>query len=97
MFASGQGGCWFVELSLSPFNPSFLFLILIYRNIAALLNQLFELTRLDKNYHVRYTYTAMGPEVTLLEYLEWVDKGNLKEPFTPDIMQNLKSVLEETE
>lgn len=57
-------------------------------------NALFELAMADNNYHVRYTYTPLNAQTTLLEYFEWVDKGTLETPFTQEILQKLKSAIE---
>ena len=57
-------------------------------------NELFELTAKNGNYHVRYTYTPIDESTSELEYYEWVDKGELEEPFTQDILQKLKSAIE---
>ena len=58
------------------------------------LNKTFELVAKDKNYHVRYTYTELESGDTELEYFEWVDRGELEEPFTQKILEKLKSVME---
>ena len=57
-------------------------------------NEIFELTSSDKNYHVRYTYKRVDETTTELEYYEWVDKGDLEEPFKIEILEKLKSILE---
>lgn len=56
-------------------------------------NELFELVSKDGNYHVRYTFTPKDNHVTELEYYEWVDQGNLKEPFTRYVLERLKQAL----
>jgi uncharacterized protein YndB with AHSA1/START domain len=53
-------------------------------------DETFELTMKDSNYHVRYTHLPNN----VLEYYEWVDEGELNGPFTQDILEKLKMVVE---
>lgn len=48
----------------------------------------------DNNYHCRYTYRDLGNNSSELEYYEWMDSGDLEAPFTQDIFEKLKSVME---
>ena len=57
-------------------------------------NRLLELVSGDKNYHVKYTYKAIGNQASELEYYEWVDEGELDRPFTLRVLEKLKSLLE---
>lgn len=58
-------------------------------------NEIFELTSQDGNYHVRYTHRTIEPNVTELEYYEWVDQGELEGPFDIKVLKKLKDLLEE--
>ena len=57
-------------------------------------NKIFILFNLKENYFVKYTYRKLDDNKTEMEYFEWVKSGELENPFTTDILQNLKSVLE---
>ncbi len=57
-------------------------------------NEMFEWTKSDNNYHVKYTFKPISENTTELDYYEWVDEGELDEPFTLEILQKLKSILE---
>ena len=57
-------------------------------------NKTFELLAKDNNYHVRYTYSELKNEGTELGYFEWVDSGELKNPFLKDTLLKLKEVVE---
>jgi hypothetical protein len=57
-------------------------------------NRVFELLSENKNYHVRYTYTSISETRSRLEYYEWVDEGILESPFSQEVLNNLKKVME---
>ena len=42
----------------------------------------------------KYTFTSIDENTCELEYYEWVDTGILSEPFTIDILERLKNILE---
>lgn len=57
-------------------------------------NTLFELTREDGILAVRYTYVALGENRTELTYHEWVNEGDIENPFPQAALDKLKKVLE---
>ncbi len=57
-------------------------------------NKMFIMSQVGGSYHVKYTLTPSGENTTELEYYEWVDEGELEEPFTIETLQKLKSVSE---
>lgn len=40
-------------------------------------NDMVEWESKDKNYHCRYSFRSINNNATILEYLEWVDKGEI--------------------
>lgn len=62
--------------------------------LVALRGDMFELQSMTSPYHVRYTLRSINPDTTELEYFEWMEDGELTEPFTLDILQKLKNFLE---
>lgn len=65
-----------------------------YKVIALQPPMMFEFASVISTYHVRYRFRPIDANTTELEYFEWVEKGDLEEPFTLDILQKLKLVLE---
>ncbi len=57
-------------------------------------NKSFELKQNNSTYHVRYTYDLMSEKITKLTYFEWVEEGELGNPFPPSVLEKLKIVLE---
>ncbi|MFA5829621.1 MAG: hypothetical protein WC843_03950 [Candidatus Gracilibacteria bacterium] len=55
---------------------------------------IFQLDSVDSGYKVRYTLKAISKNETELEYLEWVDFGDLEAPCAINVLQGLKNVLE---
>ena len=62
--------------------------------VIALQDVMFEFVSTSSTYHVRYTLRPIDPNTTELEYFEWMEGGELAEPFTLDILQKLKSIME---
>lgn len=58
-------------------------------------NKIFELTSLDGKYHVRYTHKPIDDNSMELEYYEWVNEGELEDPFTIETLNLLKTAIEE--
>ena len=57
-------------------------------------NKIFELKQKNNTYHVRYTYDFISEKSTKLTYFEWVDDGELSNPFDLTVLEKLKVVLE---
>lgn len=57
-------------------------------------DELFTFTSKDENYHCRYTLFPIGEHQTRLEYYEWVENGDLQDPFSQEYLTNLKTLLE---
>lgn len=57
-------------------------------------DKLFELSRSNGNYHVRYTFTPTSDGHCAFEYYEWVDEGELDDTVSQEVLEKLKSVME---
>jgi hypothetical protein len=57
-------------------------------------NKTFSIRAAGGNYHVRYGFAPTANNGCDLEYYEWVDDGELTEPFTMEIMEKLKAIIE---
>jgi len=58
-------------------------------------DNLFVLSDLEEDYHVKYTYKQTEKDVTELEYFEWSTTGELKNPFSKNHLLRLKAILED--
>lgn len=65
-----------------------------YKVVFIVPNRGFELVSEDGNYHVLYRYVKYKGGLTHMGYEEWVDTGNLEEPFTQSVLEKLKLVME---
>ena len=65
-----------------------------YLVVQIIVNKLFELKQVNGSYHVRYTYEKISDKRTKLTYFEWVDNGELESPFSIDVLEKLKKVME---
>lgn len=64
-----------------------------YKVILLEQNKLFQLKQIDNSYSVRYNYEYISANATRLTYTEWVEKGNLDNPFKQDVLEKLKLVI----
>ncbi len=67
----------------------------IYRVTKFEMNKEFELTKQDEStYVVNYFYRAVPDNSTELVYHEWVSEGVIENPFTQEMLEQLKKVME---
>jgi hypothetical protein len=57
-------------------------------------DKLFTFSLNDGNYNCRYTFHTLGDNETELTYFEWVEHGEIDGPFTQEILEKLKKVME---
>lgn len=58
-------------------------------------DKVFVMSKQGSNYRVQYTLKSIGAAQVNLEYYEWVDEGDLEEPFTEKILNKLKAAIEQ--
>jgi len=58
-------------------------------------DKMFELTRTNGDYHVRYTFVPSGENGCEFEYYEWVDEGELDDTFSQEVLEKLKTTIEQ--
>jgi len=58
-------------------------------------DKMFELSRINGNYHVRYTFTPKDEGQCEFEYYEWVDEGELDDTFSQEVLEKLKTITEQ--
>ena len=66
-----------------------------YKIVEIVDNSTFTMRSVEGNYSVKYTFENRDENSTEFEYYEWVDSGNLEDPFTSETLQKLKSVIEQ--
>lgn len=66
----------------------------VYEIVRLESNEMFEMKQKNGLYHVRYTFEPVSDNKTKLTYFEWVDEGELEEPFSLAILQKLKEIVE---
>lgn len=57
-------------------------------------DKLFTFSLKDGNYHCRYTFKPVSKNETELTYFERVENGEIDGPFTEDILEKLKILLD---
>ena len=57
-------------------------------------NKIFQLKQRNSFYSVRYDYQSISADTTKLIYTEWVEEGDLESPFTQEVLENLKQIIE---
>lgn len=57
-------------------------------------DKMFIFSSTNSSYHVKYTFTPIDENSCELEYYEWVDEGELNNPFTMEPLQKLKELME---
>ena len=66
-----------------------------YKIVELVDNSTFTMQSAEGNYSVKYSFKKRDDDSTEFEYYEWVESGNLEDPFTAETLQALKSVIEQ--
>lgn len=66
-----------------------------YKMTSFVEHKTFELSRINGDYHVRYTFTAVNDDTCEFEYYEWVGHGELDDTITQDVLKKLKTIIEQ--
>ncbi|HEY4489967.1 MAG TPA: hypothetical protein VJC12_01775 [Candidatus Paceibacterota bacterium] len=66
----------------------------IYKVTQFVDGEIFELKLSTSTYKVRYTYNNISLDKVELEYFEWVEEGELLNPFKQSNIEKLKTILE---
>ncbi len=67
-----------------------------YDIVAIEQDRTFTLRKKSDGYNVRYTFTPSDTGGTELEYYEWKVEGELDGPFTIEVLEKLKQIIETT-
>jgi uncharacterized protein YndB with AHSA1/START domain len=57
-------------------------------------NEQFIFSKREDTYHVQYIFQPVSEDTTDVTYYEWVDKGEINDPFSVDGLEKLKRILE---
>ena len=66
----------------------------VYEMTAFEPNKMFVMSKRGSSYHVKYTIRSIDDSTSELEYYEWVDEGELDEPFSLVTLRKLKKIME---
>lgn len=58
-------------------------------------DKMFELTKKDDNHHVKYTFKSINEDQCELEYVVWVEEGEVGERFSKDSIKTILNELKE--